>query len=187
MGFLKREEKIKDGKIKKRKLIFTYTSRPKRKKELSSFSLDCHSNLIVCRLPSFLSTNICYRKDLQVGLIASLPWSFTVLWLRLAHKQDQGSGTHSCNSCFSRSENNLLLSVISWFLPWSFQPSDDFLQRVGSGSPQKVVHENSQWPNSHGLRSLGNLLFVRALSLGSEPFLWTFEPVTISHNAGSAM
>lgn len=138
MGFLKREEKIKDEKIKKRKIIFTYTSKPKRKKELSSFSLDCHSNLIVCHLSSFLSTNICYRKDLQVGLIASLPWSFTLLWLRLAHKQDQCSGIHSCNSCFSRSENNLLLGVISWFLPQSFQPSDDFLQRVGSGVHKKL-------------------------------------------------
>ena len=57
-------------------------------------------------------------------------------------------------------------------------------QRVGSGSPQNTVHkisEISQWQNSRELRPLGNFV-LESLSPGSEPFLWTFQPVKILHN-----
>ena len=59
-------------------------------------------------------------------------------------------------------------SVTFWFWPWSFQPSNDFLHRVGWRNLQNTVHKSgeiSQWQNPHELRPLGNCVFVRACLL----------------------
>ena len=100
-----------------------------------------------------------------------------MLWLRCPHKLDQHSGIQSCISCLSRSKtywwDNALPSVTFWFWPWSFQPSDDFLQRVGSRSPQNTVHKSCeipQWQNPHELRPLTNCVFVRACLLAQNHF-----------------